>query len=269
MADANQAGRVVPSPRIPKVLGILNIVFASGLILASLCMGAYAAMLPMLGKAMSEVQKKSEAEVEKRKQADLKAIDEEIETAKTDAEKQALDARRQSIESRPKAVIAQSMDFNKMGLNDPKLRFYGWLDALSAIAVNLAMLASGIGLVRRKAWGLSLGIGTALAKIARLVLVYGYFALAVVPPLAENLGKFAGEMITQQQSAMGRPGAPGIDTKMLTRVYYITYTIGAVAMILVGSIYPVVSLWLLTRPGARAACDESQLPPGKELNETW
>ena len=39
------------------------------------------------------------------------------------------------------------------------------------------------------------------------------------------------------------------------------------AMILVGSIYPAISLWLLSRPGARAACAESGKAPG--LDGTW
>src|SRR3954452_25454004 len=202
MADATQAGTVVPSPRIPKVIGILNIVFASGLILGALCMAGYAAMLPMLGKAMEGVQKQADLEVEKRKQADLKAVEEEAKTATTDVEKQSLEARRREIEARPKVQMAPGMDFNKMGMNDPKLRFYGWADALSAVVLNVAMLASGIGLVRRRRWGISLGIGTALAKIVRLVVLYSFFALAVVPTLAQNMGKFVGEMMVQQQQAM-------------------------------------------------------------------
>jgi hypothetical protein len=271
MRDATQAGTVVPTPRIPKVMGILNIVFAAGLILGGLCMAGYAAMLPMIGKAMTQMQKNADAELEKKKQADLKAVDEEEKTAETDAEKRDLAERRRAIEARPKVVIASTMDFSKMGLDDPRLKVYGWVDPLTAVALNSVMLASGIGLVRRRRWGLTLGIWTAIAKIARLVLLYTYFALAVVPPLAQNLGKFAGEMIVQQQAVMGRGGAqpPGVDVQMLTRVYFIMYTITAVAMIVIGSIYPAISLWLLTRPGARAACDESQLPPGKELNETW
>ena len=60
-----------------------------------------------------------------------------------------------------------------------------------------------------------------------------------------------------------------MDTNMLMKVYFITYTVFCVAMIVFGSIYPAISLWLLTRPDARAACDESRLPKGLELNETW
>jgi hypothetical protein len=87
--------------------------------------------------------------------------------------------------------------------------------------------------------------------------------------MSERIGKFVGEMMIQQQQATGRPAPAGIDLKNIVRVYNITYTIGAVAMIVFGSIYPAISLWLLTRPGARAACDEKQLPPDLELNETW
>ena len=98
----DRAGYVVPSPRILKVLGILNIVFASALILGGLCLGAYTAMLPALSKAMNEMQKKAIAEVEKRQKDDLQKIDEDMKKAETDAEKTDLEAQRKAILDRPK-----------------------------------------------------------------------------------------------------------------------------------------------------------------------
>jgi hypothetical protein len=40
METAAPAGFVVPNPRIPKVLGVLNIVFASALLILGLCTAA-------------------------------------------------------------------------------------------------------------------------------------------------------------------------------------------------------------------------------------
>ena len=269
MADATEAGTVVPSPRIPKVLGILNIVFASGLILFGLCMGLYMVSLPAFGRAMTEMVKKAEAEAEKKRAADIKALEDAEEAAETESEKQALQEQRKAIEARPKVEIPMAMDFNKLGLNDPKFVAYYGVELTTALVLNVLMIVAGIGLVRRKMWGLSLGTWTAVAKLVRLVLVYTFFALAIVPTLAQKSGEVAGEMMIQQQRAMGRPAPPGIDAQFMVRMYYIMYTVTAVAMIVFGSIYPAISLWLLTRPGARAACDESQLPAGKELNESW
>jgi hypothetical protein len=269
MADVTQAGRVVPNPRIPKVMGILNIVFASCLLIIGLCMGAITLMQPYLNKAMADVQKKADAAAEKKHQADLKAIDEQEKVAETDAEKQALKAERQAIEARPKTAMPPTFDFNKLRLSDPRLTAYTWVDVTTALILNILMLAGGIGLVQRKLWGLSLSIWTYVAKITRLVLVNSYFALAIVPVLSQTLGKLVGEMMMQQQQAMGRPTPAVMSGGALVQIYYVTYTAFAVAMILFGSIYPVVGLWLLTRPGARAACDESMMPAGQELNETW
>src|SRR5262249_34574890 len=139
MSKPMPVGGVVPTPRIPKVLGILNIVFASGLILGGLCMAAYAAMLPMIGKAMTEIQKKADAEIEKKKAADLEAIDAQEKVAKTESEKQDLESRRLEIRSRPKVTINASMDFEKMGLSDPRIKIYGWVDSLTAIVLNVLL----------------------------------------------------------------------------------------------------------------------------------
>jgi hypothetical protein len=265
MAEAGgvQADGVVPNPRIPKVMGILNIVFASGLILAGLCMGVATAMQPYLNKAMGNIQKKVEADTAKRQKADIEAIEADEKEAKTDSEKQALRERRIAIEVRPRSPTPMgSFDFNKLKLNEPKLQIYGWVDVGTAILLNLLMLAAGIGLVQRKMWGLRLGVWTALAKIVRLLLLYSFFALAIVPGLAQTLGKLVAEQ-------MGQTGGPSLDVRTLIQIYYVTYTAVAVGMIVFGSIYPAISLWILTRPGARAACDESRMPPGQELNESW
>lgn len=269
MDDATQSMHVLPSPRIPKVLGILNIVFGSALILFGLCMGLYVSMLPAMGRAMNQMQKKAEADLETKVAAELKEIGEAEKAAETDEEKQALAEKRKAIEARPKVAIPIGMDFDKMGMNDPSFKAYYWTELATALGLNVLMIVSGIDLVRRRARGITLGIGVAVAKIVRLVAVYSFFGLVVAPTLAQKSGEMVGEMMIQQQEAMGKPAPPGMDPKVMVKVYYITYSVTAAALIVFGSIYPAISIWLLTRPGARAACDETKLPPGQELNETW
>ena len=58
-------------------------------------------------------------------------------------------------------MVAPGTDFNAMGLNEPKFKVFTWSDVLTNLALNLMMLASGIGLVTRKPWGISLGLWTA------------------------------------------------------------------------------------------------------------
>ena len=80
--------------------------------------------------------------------------------------------------------------------------------------------------------------------------------------MAEKISRGAAEVVEQQQRAMGRPGVGGgpPPVKLLHWTYTIMMTAGAVGMIVVGSIYPAVSLWLLTRPGVREACSEGDRP---------
>jgi hypothetical protein len=254
----------VPNYRIPKVLGILNIVFASGLLLCGLCFASSIAVWPALGSLIQEAQKKEQAKT----QAALKALDEEEKAAKDEDAKEEIRDRRSILQAQSKStVMASSVGMESMGLDDPKVLAFYWVDLGTGIALNLLMLVSGIGLVLFKPWGRSLGLGTAGAKILRLVLVYGYFALAIVPTLSLKQGKALVTMIQVQQQAAGRPAGAAPSVEQLVRTYTITYTVSAVVMIVAGVMYPAISLWLLSRPGARAACSGGKSP--REPNDRW
>lgn len=251
---------VVPNPRIPRVIGILNIVFASGLLLCGLCTTAYVTLLiPGVARVMETQTKKMEAQQAAVKKADLDAVDVEEKAAKTDAEKVAVQAKRREIESRPKVELPPSMDMKQMGFDNPKVRFYTWVDLLSACVLNLLMLASGIGLVMSRTWGLKLGIGVAAIKIVRLVLLYGFVIVEVVPVVSMGMAKFAGDTLAKQQQATGAPLPPGFQ-EQIARVYTVMGTGSAVGTMIIGAIYPAVVLWLLTRPGAREACSGRSKP---------
>jgi hypothetical protein len=252
--------QIVPNPRIPKVLGILNIVFASGMLLCGLCSGLYLAMLPTFARAIDQVQQNVEVKAKERRSAELKDLEEQEKTAPTEQEKAEAAARRKAVLESPQPAMPKAMNLKAMGLADKKVVAYYAVDFASGIVVNLLMLVAGIGLVLRKSWGLSLGVGTAALKIVRLVAVYGYFALATAPALAQGMASAAAEIVTQQQQAMGRPFPGGAPGAFLQRTYMIMHTLYAVGLIVFGSIYPAVSLWLLTRPGARAACSGGPAP---------
>ncbi len=267
MSDALEKGGVLPSPRILKTVGILNIVFATALILFGLCMGLYLAMLPAFGKAMTQVQKQAQTAAEERRKSELEALEAEEKIAATEEEKQDLQEKRRAIESRP-AVPVTTMDFTQMGFTEPRMVIYTSADLGTALVLDILMIVAGVGLIQRRLWGLKLGIWTAALKIVRLVAFQSVFALVVAPDLADKMGKMVGTMMIEQQKAMGRQAPAAFDPAMFVRTYQIMFTVSAVGMIVFGSIYPAISLWLLTRPGARAACDELA-PPGLELNETW
>ena len=64
MASARQAGDVLPRPRIPNVLGMLNIIFATFLMIFSIYVGWYAAIMPISNRAMAEVRARVESDLE-------------------------------------------------------------------------------------------------------------------------------------------------------------------------------------------------------------
>lgn len=261
--STENAPPIIPNPRIPKVLGILNIVFASALLLWGLCMGVYIAVMPMAMKGMEPALKKMEDDAEKRKKEDLDRLDERAKAARSDEERERIESERRELESRPKLDLAASANPFTLIKGIPAVIPYFWTEALTGLALNLMMLASGIALVRRSRLGITLGLWTAGLKIARLVVLYSFVALVIIPPLSTNLGKF----VIVQQRAMGTQLPPNLDAAFFAKTYTIMYTIMAVGMILFGSIYPAVCLWLLSRPGARAACSGAKSP--SEGADSW
>jgi hypothetical protein len=264
MESTGQGGYVVPNVRIPKVLGILNIVFASGILLCGLCSGFYIMMLPGLMKATVTMQKTVIQHFEDEQKADLKKLEEAEKAATTAEEKAAIEEQRVEVRSRPKPNFGFN-DPSVLGFDNPKLKMYIWVELLTSLVLNVMMLVAGIALVNRKPSGITLGLWTAGLKILRLILIYSLFAIVVVPPLALGLGKVA--IQASQAQMTGRPMPPNMDLAFFVRTYTIMYTVVAVAMIVFGSIYPIVSLWLLSRPGARAACSGAKLP--EEGPDAW
>jgi hypothetical protein len=255
MAESKQPGEVLPRPRIPNVVGLLNIVFATALMLMSFTVGVYVMIIPWTSRAMTEMRQKAEADLEAKRQAQLKTLDEAEKSAVTAAEKQKLAHQRKGLAGPTKIALPITLDMEKLGVAGTGYMLYYAVETTTAVILDILMLAAGIGLVQRRMWGIRLGVGTAAAKLLRLVLVNGCFILVIVPPLAQASGRVGYEMAMQAQ--IGPGGAPkGFDLAFFTRMYYIMYTIIPVFWIVTGSIYPAISIWFLTRPGARAACEE-------------
>ncbi|MHC5540158.1 hypothetical protein ACYOEI_18210 [Singulisphaera rosea] len=246
---------IAPNSRIPRTIGILNIVFASGLLICGLCTTAYVViLLPTMSRVMDATTKNLEAKHASIKKADLEAVDVEAKAAKTDEEKAAIEAKRREIEARPKPELPAQFDLKQLGMDHPKVKFYSWVDLISAFVLNLLMLASGIGLVMSRRWGLKLGVWVAAIKIIRLVLLYGFVIVEVVPVVSVGMAKLAHDTIVKQQQGTGGPALPANFQESLARVYSVMGTASAVGTMVFGVIYPAIMIWLLTRPGAIEAC---------------
>ena len=259
MSFAASPGKPLPNYRTTRLLGIFNIVFASCLMIFGLCMTGVVMIQPMLINAMNETQKKFEERDFAARKAQLDAIEKAAAAATTDAEKEAFAAERKEIESRPKAQMPGMMDMSKL-MNQPMLQGFTWVEILTGLGLNIVMLVSGIGLLKYRGWARNLAIWSALLKIARLFLVYGFFILAVVPPMSQAIGEMVGQMMVAQQANQVKVTGPMPDAVLLTKVYTIMYSVIGAGMIMVGSIYPGVMLWFLTRPRVKAACEGSLKP---------
>ena len=97
-------------------------------------------------------------------------------------------------------------------------------------------------------------------KIISLPLIWGYLIVAVAPSLSANMGKSVLQMMNQQNTG-GKPIPTTVED--LTPIYSITCMIVAVSAMVFASIYPAVSLWMLSRPGVKAALVDK---PSKEPN---
>src|SRR5262249_7718006 len=114
------------------------------------------------------------------------------------------------------------------------------------------LLISGIGLVTVKEWGRKLGVCIAALKIARLLGLYGFSIIVIVPITTQRLIQMVEEM--QQNFPPGQRANAGAPIADMAKVMGTMMTVSFVAMIVLGAIYPVVALVVLTRPSVKAAC---------------
>jgi hypothetical protein len=266
MSGPAPTGLTPPNFRTARLVGIFNVNFGAFLLLCGLCFGGYTLTLPIFGRMLTQVTEQAERQGELARKAELDAADEQEKAAKTDKEKIEAAARRLEIERRPKSTIPVTVDFTKMGFADPQFIAWTWVDVLSGIVLNLMMIASGIGLLHWQPAGRTLGVWTAVAKIVRLFLIYGYFILAIVPPFCRKMGVAVAEMMTQQPGFKMPGGVP--PGEFFAKVYTITYSAMGLGVILLGVIYPALVWWILTRPGVKSACSGRWKVP-KEPNQPW
>ena len=204
-----------------------------------------------------------------KQKADLEAIAEDEAKATTADEKEARqsNARRwsrlPSLRTRsPRSTLA------RWASTTPRILAYYWIELTSGLLLNVAMITAGIGLLRRKPWGITLGAATAAAKILRLVLIYGYFALALAPVLAEKSAAMIGKMIVQQQAIVGGSATGGNRYRTASAGLHLHVSahrrrVHRAGLDLSGGLALVPA-----RARARTA-DEKKAPPAPELTETW
>jgi hypothetical protein len=261
------ASGVEPKPTTAKVIGILNIIFASLLLLCGLCAGFYVLIFSSMGSWMGASQSQLQRQWEAGMQDAIAELEAREKAARTDEEKKRIQDQIKSL----KELKFKAPDFSKL-MGDQRIWGYLLADVVTMLILNVVMLISGIGLVNLTEWGRKTGIWVAALKIFRLVVLYGFFILVIAPLWANQFISFFEEMENAMPKGLGLRGARQIKKEEMAAM---GATMGAmmtgyaIAIAVAGVIYPIITLCLLTRPGVKAACagrhmERIERPPPRE-----
>jgi hypothetical protein len=245
------------------MIGILNIVFGSALGLGGLCCGLYFMMIsalgPVIGAQQSQVMQQMKDGQVAQRAAQVRQLEEQEEAAETEEEKQTIRDKRTALESTPAPMIP-TVDMSKMyGLNDSRTIAYWLAEMLSGVILNVLMVISGVGLVAMKEWGRKMALIVAGIKIARLLLLQLFSILVIIPIVTKQMAEAMEQMMSQMPPGPGGAPPPAMGPQ-IGAVYGTMMTLGAVCMLIIGSIYPGISLWLLTRPEAKLSGQQLESP---------
>ena len=196
---------------------------------------------------------------------ELKQLENE---AETDQEKEDFQTQREDLEAQP-----LPKGFFPKWESDIRMIAYGWADLVSCLLLNILLLIAGIGLLGYRDWARKLSLLLAGVKILRLLVLYGYFVAVVVPLITKQMELMMEQQfrqMEQMQKQMNPPGGGGRPVpampagmgKQMAIGYGVFFSCLAIAMMILGSIYPGVSLWLLSRPAVRIACQSEDSFPG-------
>jgi hypothetical protein len=233
----------------PKTIGVLNIVFGICLLLCVGCYGASLLMQSVMAPFFKAQQEQMQQQLKATRAQQIAQIAQQEAAARGEEEKARLRAQRKSLESQPEPKMPNMT--NMYGLDDPLVQGYYVADVGTAFLLNVALLVSGIGLLNLKEWGSRLALWVAGLKIVRLLVLYGFYLVVIVPIMLQRVTAMFQEMGAAQQAAGGAGPPP---PAALGATFGTMMAAAAVIMILVGAIYPVIVLILLSRRGVKAAC---------------
>jgi hypothetical protein len=230
---------VAPDTTTPRVFGILNILFS----LLGACIAAYALMMAVFMPVMAKTMEEASKAMEEASAAEIEALEEEEAAATTEEEKAEIRTEIDQLKTRPNADMANPF----AAMTDPKVSLYGMVDGSTGLFFNLLMFISGIGLLVRKEWARKLAIWTAGLKIIRLIGLESVNMLFIIPIKMKHM-----QAMFEQMNV----GGQGVDTTEMAGMQGMMFTSWAVVLLVVGCIYPALTLWFLSRPGVKVACQQ-------------
>jgi hypothetical protein len=250
---ANAEGYVLPKPGIPKTLGILNVIFGVLLTLGGFCMLVYMAVLPAIVGFAEKSVKDVQTKVEAKQKADLKSFEDREKAATTEEEKKAIQQEREAFVANSPPTIAMDMSAATDALKDPVVMGYTYVNFGTGAILSVILLISGIGLIRLAPWGRSTAIVWAGLQILQLVVLAAANILYVQPIQQQNAEKILAKVEAEAKAGKAAPGlAESVKLSRAMSSNGVT-TLMSLGFAVVGSIYPVIVLILLSTPGAKAA----------------
>jgi hypothetical protein len=255
MSQGLPSGYVLPTPRRAKLVGTLNIVFASLLLLYILFQLTMIFFTPAIMEMSTDVIKQAQAKVDQKRKDEVAELKKEAAEAKTAEEKKQFEERLSTLEKAPQVTMPDMSKVTDM-MKNPVIKANQWGNMLSGLALNIAMLVSGIGLVQLKEWGRQLALWTFGLKIVRL----GVLAVVMIVFVIPITTKMSSDMMAGMMQS-GAGGPPAALMGNLAKFQAAAATAQAVLGLLFGSIWPVIGIVLLSMPGTRAACLALQPKP--------
>jgi ABC-type multidrug transport system fused ATPase/permease subunit len=241
---------VVRPTSVPRVLGIMSIVFAVLLLLLAFFSLAQALMGPFFATMSQTTNASINKRLDQKQKTELEALEAEEAAAETEEEKELIRQKKDQIQSAPRLFTP---DVSKMmPTSNPKVMIYTLVDASVGLLLNLLLLGAGIGLLQYREWGRKLTLWTSSAKLLAGSLSTAYYVVAVTPIIAQMMSEWMHDMAAQQ----GNPPPPGMQMGMA-----MMYSAWGIILWIFGSIYPIVCLWMLTRPNVRLSCQYRAAPP--------
>jgi hypothetical protein len=260
MSKTVPSSYVVPKPSIPKTIGLLNILLGFALAVVGVGYVALYVMAPSLYQ-MGEDSANTQIQREKAERAArISELTKAKESAETKEEREQASVELETLKSTPeprRANLGPRLGFEMR--NDKNLAF-AYTETIGGVILNIAMIVSGFGLLILNEWARRLALWVAGIKIARIVVVTVFTLTVIIPystdrikaAIMETSGPFADEAA---RIAAERK------TAQIAEVMAISSTTKAYALLIFGSIYPIVVLVCLTRRAAWAACIASKIPP--------
>jgi hypothetical protein len=265
MGEQQPGKWVVPNPQIPRTFGIMNLVFGILMFVVGAGYVAIAIVAPSFQKQMVGQIEQQQAKSKAEREAKVNELKAKEEAAKTKEEKDALKDERETLELNVPpdlSAMNEMMGFNVF--SDIRVAIYSFSEMITGMILNVIMVVSGVGLLGLAEWGRRLAITVAWLKIMRWVAMIVVTLALIVPITAQKTQKMFDSIQQAQARAQANAGGRGAASMPMMNIAAFTSIAGAVAMIftaLIALIYPILSIWFLTRPPARAACLRASNPP--------